>query len=84
VAVRGGWPTIRPRTSTSYGASRSAAADGGQGTVEKLAPNAGPNITGGMMPVNCAVRPEDSHTWGLFESEMQESWYFTVGPALGQ
>jgi diacylglycerol O-acyltransferase/trehalose O-mycolyltransferase len=29
------------------------------------------------------VRPEDSHTWGLFESEMQESCNTTIGPALG-
>jgi diacylglycerol O-acyltransferase/trehalose O-mycolyltransferase len=28
-------------------------------------------------------RPEGSHTWGLFESEMQESWNTTIGPALG-
>ncbi len=24
-----------------------------------------------------------SHTWGLFESEMPESWNTTIGPALG-
>jgi diacylglycerol O-acyltransferase / trehalose O-mycolyltransferase len=35
------------------------------------------------VPVNYVVRPEGSHTWGLFESEMQESWNMTIGPALG-
>lgn len=35
------------------------------------------------IPVTYVVRPEGSHTWGLFESEMQESWNTTVGPALG-
>jgi diacylglycerol O-acyltransferase / trehalose O-mycolyltransferase len=34
-------------------------------------------------PITYVVRPEGSHTWGLFESEMQESWNTTVGPALG-
>ena len=33
--------------------------------------------------VTYVVRPEGSHTWGLFESEMQESWNTTIGPALG-
>ena len=36
------------------------------------------------VPVNYVVRPQGSHTWGLFESEMQESWNTTIGPALGQ
>lgn len=36
------------------------------------------------VPVTHVVRPEGSHTWGLFESEMQESWHTTIGPALGQ
>jgi diacylglycerol O-acyltransferase / trehalose O-mycolyltransferase len=35
------------------------------------------------VPVTYVVRPEGSHTWGLFESEMQESWNTTIGPALG-
>ncbi len=35
------------------------------------------------VPINFVVRPEGSHTWGLFESEMQESWNTTIGPALG-
>jgi diacylglycerol O-acyltransferase/trehalose O-mycolyltransferase len=35
------------------------------------------------VPINYVVRPEGSHTWGLFESEMQESWNTTIGPALG-
>jgi len=26
---------------------------------------------------------KSSHTWALFESEMQESWNTTIGPALG-
>jgi S-formylglutathione hydrolase FrmB len=34
------------------------------------------------VPVTYIVRPEGSHTWGLFESEMQESWNTTIGPAL--
>ena len=36
------------------------------------------------IPVNYVVRPQGSHTWGLFESEMQESWNSTIGPALGE
>jgi diacylglycerol O-acyltransferase/trehalose O-mycolyltransferase len=35
------------------------------------------------VPVTYIVRPEGSHSWGLFESEMQESWNTTIGPALG-
>lgn len=35
------------------------------------------------VPVTYVVRPDGSHTWGLFESEMQESWNTTIGPALG-
>lgn len=35
------------------------------------------------VPITYVVRPSGSHTWGLFESEMQESWNTTVGPALG-
>lgn len=34
------------------------------------------------IPVTYVVRPDGSHTWGLFESEMQESWNTTIGPAL--
>ena len=33
--------------------------------------------------VTYIVRPEGSHTWGLFGSEMEESWNTTIGPALG-
>lgn len=33
--------------------------------------------------IHYVVRPEGSHTWGLFESEMQESWNTTIGSALG-
>jgi S-formylglutathione hydrolase FrmB len=35
------------------------------------------------VPITFVVRPEGSHTWGLFESEMQESWNMVIGPALG-
>lgn len=35
------------------------------------------------VPIHYVVRPEGSHTWGLFESEMQESWNTTFAPALG-
>jgi S-formylglutathione hydrolase FrmB len=35
------------------------------------------------VPVHYVVRPEGTHTWGLFESEMQESWNTTIAPALG-
>ena len=35
------------------------------------------------IPVTYVARPQGSHTWGLFESEMQESWNTTIGPALG-
>lgn len=33
--------------------------------------------------ITYVARPEGSHTWDLFESEMQESWNTAVGPALG-
>ena len=36
------------------------------------------------VPVNYVVEPKGSHTWGLFEQEMQDSWNSTIGPALGQ
>jgi hypothetical protein len=29
------------------------------------------------------VRPEGDHTWGLFDSELRESWNLVIGPALG-
>lgn len=35
------------------------------------------------VPIHFVMRPEGSHSWGLFESEMQESWGTTIGPALG-
>lgn len=35
------------------------------------------------VPVNFVLWPEGSHSWGLFEAEMQDSWKSTVGPALG-
>ncbi|MDR3656748.1 MAG: alpha/beta hydrolase family protein [Mycobacterium sp.] len=35
------------------------------------------------IPIHYVMRPEGSHSWGLFESEMQESWGTTIGPALG-
>jgi S-formylglutathione hydrolase FrmB len=35
------------------------------------------------IPITYVVRPDGSHTWGLFESEMQEYWNTTIGPALG-
>jgi S-formylglutathione hydrolase FrmB len=35
------------------------------------------------VPIHHVVRPEGSHTWGLFESEMHESWNTSIGPALG-
>ena len=35
------------------------------------------------VPVTFIVRPEGAHTWGLFESEMQESWNTVIGPSLG-
>ncbi len=35
------------------------------------------------VPITFIVRQEGSHTWGLFESEMQESWNTVIGPALG-
>ncbi len=34
------------------------------------------------VPVTFVIRPEGAHTWGLFESEMQESWNTVIGPAL--
>lgn len=35
------------------------------------------------VPITFIVRPEGSYTWGLFESEMQESWNLVIGPAPG-
>jgi diacylglycerol O-acyltransferase/trehalose O-mycolyltransferase len=35
------------------------------------------------VPIHYVVRPEGSHSWGLFESEMHDSWNTTIGPALG-
>lgn len=35
------------------------------------------------VPVTFIERPEGAHTWGLFESEMRESWDLVIGPALG-
>ena len=40
--------------------------------------------TAAGVPVHYVAREEGSHTWGLFESEMQESWFTTIGPALGR
>ena len=34
------------------------------------------------VPVTFVVRPEGAHTWGLFDSEMRESWNTVIGPAL--
>ncbi|AQA06611.1 hypothetical protein BVC93_22325 [Mycobacterium sp. MS1601] len=34
------------------------------------------------IPITYVVRPDGSHTWGLFEAEMKESWDTTIGPAL--
>jgi len=42
------------------------------------------NAAAAGIPVTYVVRPDGSHTWGLFESEMQESWNTTIGPALGR
>lgn len=41
------------------------------------------NAAAAGIPVTYVVRPNGSHTWGLFGSEMQESWTTTIGPALG-
>lgn len=41
------------------------------------------NANAAGVPITYVVRPDGSHTWGLFESEMQESWNTTIGPALG-
>ena len=35
------------------------------------------------VPIMFVIRPEGAHTWGLFESEMQESWNTVIAPALG-
>lgn len=35
------------------------------------------------VPVTFVQRPEGAHTWGLFDSEMRESWNLVIGPALG-
>lgn len=36
------------------------------------------------VPITYVVQPLGSHTWGQFESEMQDSWNSTIGPALGR
>lgn len=41
------------------------------------------NAAAAGIPITYVVRPDGSHTWGLFESEMQESWNTTIAPALG-
>jgi S-formylglutathione hydrolase FrmB len=35
------------------------------------------------VPVTLIARPERAHIWGLFDSEMRESWNTVIGPALG-
>jgi diacylglycerol O-acyltransferase/trehalose O-mycolyltransferase len=35
------------------------------------------------VPITYVVLPQGSHSWGLFESEMHDSWNKTIGPALG-
>jgi hypothetical protein len=35
------------------------------------------------VPITFIVRPEGAHIWGLFDSEMRESWNLVIGPALG-
>ncbi|WP_326547519.1 alpha/beta hydrolase family protein [Mycolicibacterium sp. ND9-15] len=35
------------------------------------------------VPITYIERPEGAHTWGLFDSEMRESWNLVIGPALG-
>jgi diacylglycerol O-acyltransferase / trehalose O-mycolyltransferase len=35
------------------------------------------------VPVTFVLRPEGAHTWGLFDSEMHESWNTVIRPALG-
>lgn len=35
------------------------------------------------VPITFVTRPEGAHTWGLFDSEMRESWNLVIGPALG-
>lgn len=34
------------------------------------------------VPITLVIRPEGAHTWGLFDSEMRESWEKVIGPAL--
>jgi diacylglycerol O-acyltransferase / trehalose O-mycolyltransferase len=35
------------------------------------------------LPITLVIRPEGAHTWGLFDSEMRESFDTVLGPALG-
>lgn len=57
---------------------------GSSGASSRTAPGGSPMPpTPPGVPITCVLRPEGSHTWGLFESEMQESWNTTIGPALG-
>lgn len=58
------------------------------GFIERIVANStrvfADNAAAAGIPVTYVVRPSGSHTWGLFESEMQESWNTTIGPALGR
>ena len=35
------------------------------------------------VPHTFVHRDRGAHTWGLFEAELRESWFTTIGPALG-
>jgi len=39
--------------------------------------------TAAGVPITLVIRPEGAHTWGLFDSELRESWNTVIGPALG-
>ena len=39
--------------------------------------------TAAGVPITLVIRPEGAHAWGLFDSEMRESWNTVIGPALG-
>lgn len=60
----------------------------GGGMIERIVADStrkfADNAKAAGVPVKYVARTEGSHTWGLFESEMQESWNTTVGPALGR
>jgi S-formylglutathione hydrolase FrmB len=87
-ASRSTWlPRARATWATSTGCRRLGPNITG-GFIERIVAEStkvfADNAAAAGVPITYVVRPDGSHTWGLFESEMQESWNTTIGPALGR